>query len=88
MITLSLCMILRDEEAVLARCLDTVKDVFDEIILADTGSEDGTKKIAADYTDKIYDFLPPEILLFPELPRITGCGWMPMISCPRKHAKN
>ena len=56
MITLSLCMILRDEEAVLARCLDTVKDVFDEIILADTGSEDGTKKIAADYTDKIYDF--------------------------------
>lgn len=57
MITLSLCMILRDEEAVLARCLDTVKDVFDEIILADTGSEDGTKKIAADYTDKIYDFI-------------------------------
>ena len=54
--TLSLCMIVRDEEAVLARCLESVKDAFDEIILADTGSRDRTKEIAAAYTDKIYDF--------------------------------
>lgn len=54
--TISLCMIVRNEEDVLARCLESVKDVVDEIIIVDTGSVDGTKEIAAFYTDKIYDF--------------------------------
>ena len=36
MITLSLCMIVRDEEDVLGRCLDSVKDAVDEIIIIDT----------------------------------------------------
>lgn len=53
---LSLCMIVKDEEAVLARCLDSVKDCVDEIIIADTGSTDGTQQIASAYTNKIYDF--------------------------------
>lgn len=56
MITISLCMIVKDEEAVLARCLDCVKDIADEIIIVDTGSTDDTKKIALKYTDKVYDF--------------------------------
>lgn len=56
MITISLCMIVKNEEAVLARCLDTVADLVDEVIIVDTGSTDDTKKIAARYTDKIYDF--------------------------------
>ncbi len=56
MITISLCMIVKNEEAVLARCLDTVADLVDEIIIVDTGSTDKTKAIAARYTDKIYDF--------------------------------
>lgn len=56
MITISLCMIVKNEEAVLARCLDTVADLVDEIIIADTGSLDATKEIAGRYTDKIYDF--------------------------------
>lgn len=56
MVTISLCMIVRDEEAVLGRCLDSIKDTVDEIIIVDTGSKDGTKGIAAGYTDKIYDF--------------------------------
>lgn len=55
--TISLCMIVRDEEAVLARCLESVKDLVDEIVIVDTGSKDGTKEIAAFYTDKIYDFM-------------------------------
>ena len=54
--TLSLAMIVRNEEAVLRRCLDSVKGVFDEIIIVDTGSEDSTKQIAREYTDKVYDF--------------------------------
>lgn len=56
MSTISLCMIVKNEEAVLARCLNCVKDIVDEIIIVDTGSKDRTKEIAAKYTDKIYDF--------------------------------
>lgn len=56
MVTISLCMIVKNEELVLARCLDTVCDLVDEIIIVDTGSTDSTKSIAARYTDKIYDF--------------------------------
>lgn len=56
MITISLCMIVKNEEAILARCLDTVADLVEEIIIVDTGSTDATKEIAARYTDKIYDF--------------------------------
>lgn len=55
--TISLCMIVRDEESVLARCLDSIKDIVDEIVIVDTGSIDRTKEIAAGYTDKIYDFV-------------------------------
>lgn len=57
MITISLCMIVKNEEAVLARCLDSVADLVDEIIIVDTGSGDRTKEIAGRYTDKIYDFV-------------------------------
>ncbi|MBQ9142983.1 MAG: glycosyltransferase family 2 protein [Lachnospiraceae bacterium] len=56
MVTISLCMIVKNEEAVLARCLDTVADLVDEIIIVDTGSTDRTKEIATLYTDKLYDF--------------------------------
>ncbi len=54
--TISLCMIVKNEEKVLARCLDSVADLMDEIIIIDTGSTDKTKEIAKRYTDKIFDF--------------------------------
>lgn len=54
--TYSLCMIVKNEEDVLERCLESVKGIFDEIIIVDTGSSDKTKEIAKKYTDKIYDF--------------------------------
>lgn len=56
MVSISLCMIVKNEEAVLKRCLDSVADLMDEIIIVDTGSTDRTKEIAGEYTDKIYDF--------------------------------
>lgn len=56
MATLSLCMIVKNEEDTLARCLDSVKDIVDEIVIVDTGSTDRTKEIALHYTEKIYDF--------------------------------
>ncbi len=54
--TISVCMIVKNEEKVLARCLDPLKKLADEIIIADTGSDDGTKDIARRYTDKVFDF--------------------------------
>ena len=57
MITISLCMIVKNEEQVLARCLESVKDIVDEIVLVDTGSEDKTREIARKYTEKIYEFI-------------------------------
>lgn len=57
MVTISVCMIVKNEEAVLSRCLDSLKGIADEIVIVDTGSADKTKEIAARYTDKIYDFV-------------------------------
>lgn len=53
---LSLCMIVKNEEKVIGRCLDSISDIVDEIIIVDTGSTDKTKSIVSQYTDKIYDF--------------------------------
>ena len=54
--TISLCMIVKNEENVLDRCLSSIADLMDEIIIVDTGSTDRTKEIASKYTDLIYDF--------------------------------
>ena len=37
MTTFSLCMIVKDEEEVLSRCLNSLCDIMDEIIIVDTG---------------------------------------------------
>lgn len=55
-ITISLCMIVKNEELTLARCLDSVADLVDEIIIVDTGSTDRTVQIARSYTDCVYSF--------------------------------
>lgn len=56
MVTISLCMIVKNEEEVLARCLDCVKDLVDEINIVDTGSTDGTVDIARQYTERVFFF--------------------------------
>lgn len=56
MITISLCMIVKNEEESLGRCLGSVQALVDEIIIVDTGSTDRTKEIAEQYNAKIYDF--------------------------------
>lgn len=56
MTEISLCMIVKDEEMNIAQCLDSAKDLVDDIVIADTGSEDRTKEIALRYTGKVYDY--------------------------------
>ena len=53
---ISLCMIVRDEEQYLAQCLDSVLGVADEIVVVDTGSEDGTVAIAESHDAKVVHF--------------------------------
>ena len=55
-ITISLCMIVKNEEANLARCLKSVRGVFDEINIVDTGSTDRTVEIAREFTDRVFHF--------------------------------
>ncbi|MDE6406549.1 MAG: glycosyltransferase [Lachnospiraceae bacterium] len=52
--TISLCMIVKNEETHIARCLDSVAGLVEEIIIVDTGSTDRTVEIASNYTSKIY----------------------------------
>lgn len=55
---LSICMMVKDEENNLKRCLDNLKPIVDlglaELIIVDTGSSDNTVSIANEYTDKVY----------------------------------
>ena len=50
MSSLSLCMIVKNEEAVLERILKPISEIMDEILIADTGSSDRTKEIAEEFS--------------------------------------
>ena len=54
--TVSLCMIVKDEEKYLARCLQSAKTIVDEMIVVDTGSSDRTKELATIFGAKVFDF--------------------------------
>lgn len=55
---LSICMMVKDEEKNLKRCLESLKPLVEsglaELIIIDTGSQDSTISIAKEYTDKLY----------------------------------
>lgn len=49
-------MIVKNESASIGRCLNSVQNIVDEIIIVDTGSTDDTKEIVSKFTQQIYDF--------------------------------
>ena len=54
---ISLCMIVKNEEEVIERCLKSICCFVDEIIIVDTGSTDKTKQLAKNFTNHIFDFV-------------------------------
>ena len=58
-------MIVKNEEKYLAKCLDSVKELVDEMIIVDTGSIDATLDIAKEYGAKIFSFQWDKILAMP-----------------------
>lgn len=54
--TVSLCMVVKDEEQLLEKCLGSIQDAVDEIIIVDTGSKDKTIEIARKYTSMVYSY--------------------------------
>jgi glycosyltransferase involved in cell wall biosynthesis len=54
--TISLCLIVKNEEKILEQALDSIYKIADEIIIVDTGSTDKTIDIAKKYTNKVYHF--------------------------------
>jgi len=54
--SVSLCMIVKNEEEFLSKCLDRVKSIVDEIIIVDTGSKDRSRDIATVFGAQVFDF--------------------------------
>lgn len=53
---LSACLIVKDEESTLERCLAGLRPVADDIVVVDTGSQDNTKRLAVSCGARVFDF--------------------------------
>ena len=55
--SISLTMIVRDEQENLPNCLESVRGIFDELVIVDTASVGRTKEIAREFGAKVFDFV-------------------------------
>ncbi len=53
---LTVCLITKNEERFLPGCLQSVRDLADQIVVVDTGSTDRTPTIAADFGAEVHEF--------------------------------
>ncbi|GIQ70738.1 hypothetical protein XYCOK13_35620 [Xylanibacillus composti] len=94
MVTVSLCMIVKNEEDTLSRCLDTIADLVDEINIVDTGSTDSTVEIARQYTDRVITMhgmtaSPMRAMLpFNTQPKTISSIWTQTTSCWKRIGRN
>ncbi|WP_461357404.1 glycosyltransferase family 25 protein [Bradyrhizobium sp. USDA 4454] len=58
--SIGLCMIVKNEAAVIVRCLDSVRPMIDYVLIEDTGSTDGTQAVIREWLDK--NGLPGEVI--------------------------
>lgn len=56
-IPVSVCIIAKNEEKYIEKCLQKISEYGFEIVVTDTGSTDKTKEIAQKYADKVIDFV-------------------------------
>ncbi|KKN41612.1 hypothetical protein LCGC14_0721450 [marine sediment metagenome] len=85
-------MIMRDEEKNLDRCLNSIKDLCDEIVIVDTGSKDKSVRIAKSFGAKVYkhkwadDFSYHRNQAFDYAPE--DCEWNLVIDCDEELTGN
>lgn len=53
---ISAALIVRDEEAFLGPCLQSIRAVVDDIVIVDTGSADRSREIAADHGARVFEY--------------------------------
>lgn len=83
--TLSVALIVKNEEENLAKCLDTVTWA-DEIVVLDAGSEDSTIEIAKRFTDKVYvnDNWQGYGIQRQRLQKFVSCDWVLMLDADER----
>jgi glycosyltransferase involved in cell wall biosynthesis len=54
--SVSIAMIVKNEEKTLGRCLEALVDAVDEIVVVDTGSTDGTQAVARQFTNRVFEY--------------------------------
>lgn len=87
MVTLAACMMMKNEEANLPRCLKSIRDFVDEIVIVDTGSTDKSIEIAKSFGAKVYShpFKGPIIDSFSKYRNLafdySPCEWNMVIDC-------
>ena len=85
MATLSVTLIVKNEEYNLAECLETVKWA-DEILVLDAGSKDKTIEIVKQYTDKVFvnDDWQGYGIQRQRLQELAGCDWILMLDADER----